>query len=115
MLDRWIVNLVIMFVLRQISTFQNGIDWTLVRADADARIRQLMPGQIFDDAAAAVVLSLIDGVEFVLGAQGDLQAILHLLSSGDYQGAGEALKRLLISFWQPTDMSGARASKALVA
>jgi len=115
MLDRWIVNLVLMFVLKEIDTFRDENEWAKLREDADALIRRLMPGTFFDPAAAAVVVSLIHGIEKVLAAPSELEDIARLLSAGDYQTAIESLKRLLISRWWPTGVADKRAAKALLA
>ena len=113
MFDRMLVNMVISFALRQIAQYQGAIDWRQVRADADARIRKLVPGEWFDDAAAAVVRTLLEGIELVLGEQAKLEALIRTLAAKDWSAAARALVQLLLEGWTPTDSASARATAAL--
>lgn len=115
MLERWLINLVISFVLRQLAKFKNEIDWAKVRVDMSARIAAVIPGTWFDDEAVYVANALLDGVLLVLGQTADLERVLALLAASDWNGAFEALKDLLLKVWNPTAASGKKAQALLAA
>lgn len=115
MLDRILVNMVISFALRQVEKFETGVDWAKVSADAETRIRQVVPGSWFDDEAAAVVRALIDGIKSVLGEKAQLEGLIRTIAGGDWPAASVALTRLLLEGWTPTSAASTRASNALVA
>jgi len=101
MLRRWIVSLVIGFIVRQIGQWRDGIDWAKVREDAEARIRALIPGEWFDDTAVSIVMTLIDAAEAVLSASKELEVIIALAADGKYQEAWDKLRQLILDNWKP--------------
>jgi len=113
MLERWLVSIVINFVLRQLSKFKKDIDWGKVRADLDTRVRALVPGTWFDQEAVAICNAALDGVLSVLSSTEDLERVLQRLAAGDWAGAYEALKALLLSVWNPTGASGKKVQALL--
>lgn len=100
MFERWIISMVISFVLKQLDKFVHAVDWTKVRADALARVAKFVPA-FFKQEAEQIVNFVIDGVVAVLSAQADLQAVLDLLAASKWQEAGDALIALLKKIWLP--------------
>ncbi len=111
MLERWIIGMVISFVLRQVAKFKHDIDWNKVKSDLDLRVRALVPGDWFDDEAVLAVNVVLDMVKSALSAQSDLEAILTLLAASDWQGAALALKDLLLKVWNPAPDASVKLKK----
>lgn len=63
MINNLVLGLVRVFIERQVLKFGKALDWNMVKTDLDARIRKLVPGEYFDDAAAFVACTLISLVE----------------------------------------------------
>lgn len=115
MLERWLVSLVVSFVLRQLAKFRGEVDWAKVRADMNVRVKAIVPGSWFDDEACYIANALLDGVVAVLASSADLENILNLLAAGQWQAAYEALKDLLLRIWSPVGASAKKAQALLAA
>lgn len=101
MLERWAIGIVISFILRQLAKFQKTLDWAKVKADAEVRVRALVPGTWFDDEAVALVNMVIDRAAEVL-SQGDaIEQLLKLLAEQKWTEALSMLKDLLLGGWVP--------------
>lgn len=111
MLERWVIGMVISFVLRQVAKFKHDIDWAKVKADVDVRVRELIPGDWFDDEAVLAVNVVLDMVVAALSAQEDLERLLTLLAASDWQGAALALKELLLKVWSPAPEASSKVKK----
>lgn len=101
MLEKWLVGVVIAFVLRQLAKFKDTVDWVKVKADLDLRVRALVPGTWFDDEAAAIVGLVMDRVIAVLSQGDQVKVILELLAAEQWAAALVALKDLLLGGWVP--------------
>ena len=101
MIQKWLIGLGISFILRQLAKWQSGINWDLVKADLDKRIRDLIPGELFDDEAVAGMHALVDMVAAVLAAQSDIEKIISLAVDGKFAEAIEALKKLILDQFKP--------------
>jgi len=105
MLSRWLQQLIATFVLgfimRQITKWRNNIDWDLVRADFEARIRAFVYWDMFDDTAVAIMHSILNAAEAALSATADIERILKLASEQKFQEALLALKDLILRSWKP--------------
>lgn len=116
MIDKWLINIVVGFILRQIAKAGAAIDWAALKAQTDAAVRAVVPGDWFDDEAVAVVNEVLDACQAVLADKDDLEDLLRKLAASDWTGAVAALKALLLTVWHPgsTD-AGKRALAALAA
>jgi hypothetical protein len=101
MVRGWITGLVISFVMRQIAKWQTGLDWAKVRADLEERVRALVPGEMFDQAAVDLVMGILDAVQSVLAASKDLERIVRLAVDGKYQEAWVILRQLILDQMKP--------------
>jgi hypothetical protein len=108
MLDKWIVSLIVSFILRQLDKFGANIDWAKVKADLEVRVRALVPGTWFDDEAVALVNFVLDRAAEVLAQKDAIEQVMKLLAAKDWQGALLVLKELLLGGWVP---SGANLKK----
>jgi hypothetical protein len=116
MLEKWLIGIVISFILRQLAKFQSSLDWTKVKADAEARVRALVPGTWFDQEAADICKIVLDAAEKALSSTTDLQAILQCLATSNWNGAYDLLKDLLLKIWAGVPMSPTELkAKSLVA
>ena len=97
MLEKWIVSIVISFVLRQVAKFKDQTNWVTLRADFEARARDIMPKKWLDEEAVAVVDLVLDKLQAVLSATADLEHLLRLVAAEDWPGALAALKDLLLA------------------
>ncbi len=96
MLEKWIVSIVISFVLRQVEKFKDQTDWVKVRADLETRVKDLVPGTWFDAEAVALVDMVLDKIQSVLGSTADLESLLRLIAAEDWAGALAFIKDLLL-------------------
>jgi hypothetical protein len=101
MVDKWLIGLVVSFVLRQLAKFTDKIDWPTLKADWQARAADLIPGTFFDDEAKAITAVVVDGIQSVLSSTSTWETILGLLGAGKTQEALDALLALLHSVWVP--------------
>ena len=99
MFEKWLIGMVISFVLRQVAKFKSQIEWAKVKADLELRVRALVPGEFFDSEAVALCNVVVDGVVAVLSAQADLESILTKLAASDWDGALAAVVALLKKLW----------------
>lgn len=97
MLDRVLLNLAIGVILRIVARVEDSIDWEKTKAEAEALVRDLIPGDLLDDDAAAVVHLVIDKVHAVLESTDTLGKVVEALAVGDLKKAVELLKDLLLS------------------
>jgi hypothetical protein len=97
MLKSWLIKAAIAFALRQLAKWKDGINWETVKADLEARIRDLVPGELFDDEAAKMVRSVVDMIAGLLGDQAAITNIIALVIAGKMAEAMEALKDLIIN------------------
>lgn len=101
MVRSWVTGIVITFVMRQLSKWQTGIDWAKVRADLEERVRALVPGEVFDQAAVDLVMGILDAVQSVLSASKELERIVKLAVDGKYQEAWVILRQLILDQMKP--------------
>lgn len=101
MIQKWVLSIVVAFVMRQIAKFTMGIDWVLIKLDIEARVRDIVPGVWLDDQAVKLALTLIDIVASVLSAQEDLQKIVDLMIAGKTMEAWEVLKAMILDGFVP--------------
>jgi len=92
MIQKWLIETVITFGMRQIWKWRAGINWDLVKLDLAKRVRELVPGEWLDDAAVDLSNQLIDMIAAALMDQKDIEAMVKLLVAGK---PDEALKMLL--------------------
>ena len=96
MLLKFALNLVIGFVLRQVAKWQEGVDFSKVKADLDERVKALVPGAFFDDEAIYLVNNAIDVIAAILANTTELKVILDLVAGGDFKGGFDVLWKLLV-------------------
>lgn len=114
MFEKYLISLVIGFVMRQLAKFVATVDWATVKIDAAVRIAAVVPGEWFDAEAVAVANALIDGVQAVLSSTAEWEKIINLLATSKFTEAGEALLELLAKQWKP-DPQNLHALKAQAA
>lgn len=85
-MPQWIITLVVNFLLRQIAKFGKDTDWVKVKADAVARISQVVPAWMLG-SLADLVNGAIDVLAEALASTDDLARIADLLVKGDVAGA----------------------------
>ena len=113
LLERWALQLVFAFVIRQLKKFGKEIDWALVKADAAARAAALCPIDWFDDEMARFAGFLVDGCEAAVKSTSDVQDVLDRLAGKDWAGALDELKDLVLKAWKPTDAGAQKAFAAV--
>jgi hypothetical protein len=96
MLEKWLVSMIISFVLRQLAKFKEHTDWAKVRADLETRVKDLVPGTWFDSDAAALADVVLEKLQTVLGATDVLQQVLEKVAAEDWAGALTLLKDLVL-------------------
>jgi hypothetical protein len=105
MLTRWIIQLAISFIIRQIAKFGKTIDWSQVKADLALRVEDLVPGKWLDPEAVALCNALVDAAASVLASTVEIEKVLTLLASEKWAEAAQAIKDLILGSWQPSSAS----------
>lgn len=96
MIQKLLLKIVISFVVRQLDKFHDSIDWAKVKADAQKRIADVLPGEFFDDEGKAVVVWVVDRLENVLGAEDRFKDLLKLIAEKKLGEAAELVKDILL-------------------
>lgn len=104
MIKSWLIQAAIAFAMRQLAKWQGAIDWAKVKVDAAIRVRELVPGILFDEMAVKLVDSVIDMIAAVLADQADIAKIVALLVDGKMSEAMEALKKLIVEKFKSPGM-----------
>lgn len=100
-MNTYVIQLAILFAVRQIAQFGDGIDWGLVKEDLKARIPPLVPGKILDSLAVTLALAMIDGMAAVIKGN-RLKIVVDKLEAGDFDGAGKFIQDSVKNFWRPS-------------
>lgn len=95
-IQRWIVQAVIAFILRQVAKFGAKTDWVKVKADVQARVADLIPGTFFDDEGKRLADAVLDLCVRVLKSTAQLEKILTLVAAEKFPEAIALLKDLLL-------------------
>lgn len=88
---------VFFFALRQLGKHGPSTDWQKVKADWDPRIRQIMPGDEYDDEACQVAHGLLDAIACAANHATDIEALAKLVEAKDYDAARVYLVGLIKS------------------
>lgn len=106
MINQWILSFAISFVMRQLAKFQKTLDWAKVKADLDARVRQLVPGSWLDDDAVNLCDALLQAAEKALGEEAAIEGVLKLIAAEKWAEAGDSLKAMVLKDLKETDVLG---------
>jgi hypothetical protein len=102
MLERLAITLAINFVVRQAAQFGHDLDWNKVEEDAAKRVRSVLPGEWMDNAGVALVVAALEGARKALKEEAALKSLLEKTAAGDWVGAYDLLKVLIVRAWTPT-------------
>lgn len=83
----WLATMAITFAVRQLNKFGEQTDWNKVKADADARIRDLVPGTFFDEFAVAFLNKVFDLCVEMLKEPEYMTQLMTLIAEGKLQDA----------------------------
>jgi len=83
----WLATMAITFAVRQLAKFGEQTDWDKVKADADTRIRDLVPGTFFDEFAVAFLNKVLDLGAEMLREPDQMQQLMTLIAEGKFQDA----------------------------
>jgi hypothetical protein len=75
----FLISLIVSFVVRQIIKFGRDTDWHKVKYDAGVRIRELIPGEWFDDEFVSLAHCVIDAVSDALNDENNWIELLTLI------------------------------------
>lgn len=112
--QKFLVDVVIAFLLRQLVKFQHSIDFAKFEADMIARLTAILPSWL-DADGEALVKALVAGAKAVIGNTAALENIFRLAAAEKWAEAIQAVKDLLIGAWVPTDAAGLKAVAILKA
>lgn len=97
---KYVIEMVIAFVLTQLARFRTATDWTKLRAEAEVFVRANVPGTVFDDVAVSVCNAVIDGLEAALPAKpANLASAYGLLDARKWDEVQAFAKAKLVSDW----------------
>ncbi len=102
MIQRWMIQMVIGFAMRQLAKWQSRIDWAKVKADLAERVAALVPGEWLDAEAVSVCNAVIDAVAAALSSTEDLEKLVKLVVEQKFEEAWKVLRDLILSVWSPS-------------
>lgn len=100
-IEKWIINTAISFIIRQVVQFEAKTDFGKVKEDLAIRIADLVPGDFLDQDAVLLMNTLVDACERALETSKSLEAILLLAADKKYSEASERLRAYLAKSWRP--------------
>ncbi len=83
----WLATMAITFAVRQLAKFGKETDWNKVKADADARIRDLVPGEFFDEFAVAFLNKVLDLCKEMMVDEANMTQLFTLIAEGKLNDA----------------------------
>lgn len=108
--ERWLIQSVIAFALRQLAKFKDSIDWAKVKEDVEVRVRKLIPGTWFDDEGVAIANAILDRAQVVISSADDIKEILDHVAASEWEKAWDDLRDLLLEGWAPEDPTGKKVA-----
>jgi vacuolar-type H+-ATPase catalytic subunit A/Vma1 len=99
MLNKWLINLAISFLVRQLAKFGKSINWQKVKEDLKTRTEALVPGSWFDDEAVALVFTVVDAAATVLASVSEIEKVLQLVAQEKWEEAIQTVKELILRSW----------------
>lgn len=108
-IEHWVVNAAIGFVVRQVAKFGAETKWDLVKKDFAIRAADLMPGKWFDDEVVGLSNELVDACARAFANPKTLGIVLELLAEEKYSEAGRKLADYLLKAWRPETAIAAKA------
>ena len=99
-MQKYIIEMVIAFVLTQLARFKGSTDWAKLRAEVEVVVRASVPGEIFDNAAVSMCNAVIDGLQSALpNKPANLTSVAGLLDARKWDEAHAFVKSKLTSDW----------------
>lgn len=95
--EKKVVELVLVFILRQLQKFRTQLDWTILKVDWEPRIRKAIPGEWLDQTGVDLAKALVDGARTALANTVAIQNILADIANGDWENAYTDLKALILA------------------
>lgn len=83
----WVATLVITFAVRQLAKFGEQTDWAKVRVDMDARIRDLIPGEFFDEFVVAFMNKVLDLIVEMMKDQNATKTLFTMIAEKKFNEA----------------------------
>jgi hypothetical protein len=108
-IEQWIAQAALSFAIRQLAQFGEETNWDTVKKDFDTRVRDLVPGDWFDNQAADVSNEIISAVERALKNTKTLKIIGDLAIEGKTSEAIARLRDYLLKAWKPDTAAGVKA------
>ncbi len=99
MINRWVIAVIVSFVMKQIEKFGTTIDFVKLKAEVDVIVRDAIPGTWFDDDGVNAVNSVLDALSRALHSTAALESIIVLIAEQNWNGAFLALKDLVLKVW----------------
>lgn len=95
-----IVTLVISFIVQTWSVREKSIDWSKVRKNVVAKVREFIPGSLFDDAAQVVAERVVGLVEQAVRnlSPDEVATALKLLTQKKFRDASLFLQAAVVSY-----------------
>lgn len=100
-IEVWLLNASIAFIVRQVGKFSAETDWEKVKADLGQRVMDLLPGDWFDHEGVNLVNEIVDACSRALATTKSLEILLKLLAEKKYPEATEKLRSYLLKSWKP--------------
>lgn len=87
MIPRQFIDLAVHFAVRQLAKYSTTIQWDKVKADLSKRVKDLIPGEFFDELAVTLLNKTIDVVAKFTADEVEMNAIIDLLQEKKFNEA----------------------------
>lgn len=114
-MQAWIVGIAISFVLKEALAQNDNLDAGALKAKFEPKVRDLVPGEAFDDTCVAAVNTVIDLTVAALKDDALITKVVGLVQEGKHDAAGQELKLVVKKSWKPGNAFEKDLHKALFA
>lgn len=90
-----VLNFVVAQIIKAIVKFDKQFDWDKLKNNLESKIRDIVPGYLFDDAVAALVGKIIASCDLILDFTDIIKNVIESVANQDFEGARIKLKQLI--------------------
>jgi len=94
MFKKYILEIVVVFFIRQLARYTEGLDFELFRKDLEERMRKVIPGECLDEIGVQFMNTILDGLVYLI-SNAELSGVVEALKNKDFALAIELVKNSL--------------------
>lgn len=86
-----VLAILIPFIIKQIDKFGHETDWAKIKADANLKIKEIVPGEMFDNVVCELVDKVVDSTAAFLQDEVEMKKIVGMCQNKQFLPAIEEL------------------------